>query len=117
MKSGTYKIKLPNNVAETLKANDGEKILDKNFQSAWDALSLDRVDMFFIDVSKINLNIQKRTYGDNVAYSLEINPIDSGGYLENGLTDEISVNCGSRAFETSDLEIQCFPRDNTRETI
>ena len=92
MKSGTYKIKLPNNVAETLKANDGEKILDKNFQSAWDALSLDRVDMFFIDVSKINLNIQKRTYGDNVAYSLEINPIDSGGYLENGLTDEISVN-------------------------
>ena len=82
MKSGTYKIKLPNNVAETLKANDGEKILDKNFQSAWDALSLDRVDMFFIDVSKINLNIQKRTYGDNVAYSLEINPIDSGGYLE-----------------------------------
>ena len=92
MKSGTYKIKLPNNVAETLKANDGEKILDKNFQSAWDALSLDRVDMFFIDGSKINLNIQKRTYGDNVAYSLEINPIDSGGYLENGLTDEISVN-------------------------
>ncbi len=92
MKSGLYQIKLPNSVADVLKYSNGDDLLDQSFQSAWDALSLDRVDMFFIDVSKINLNIKKTTYGNNVSYSLVIAPRDGSGYLEDGLTDEVSVN-------------------------
>ena len=58
MKTGTYKIKLANEVANVLKYDNGEEMLNKDFQSAWDALSLDRMDIFFIDVSKISLNIK-----------------------------------------------------------
>ena len=92
MKSGVYKIKLPNSVADVLQYSNGDTMLDRNFQSAWDALSLDRVDIFFIDVSKINLSIKKTTYGNNVSYSLSIVPRDQTGYLEDGLTGEASVN-------------------------
>lgn len=92
MTSETYQIKLPNEVANVLKYSDGDSMLDKNFQSAWDALSLDRVDIFFIDISKINLNIKKMSYVNNVSYSLAIVPQDERGYLADGLTDESAVN-------------------------
>lgn len=92
MKSGTYQIKLPKELANVLKYEGGATMLDQNFQSAWDALSLDRTDIFFIDVSKINLNIKKITYGSNTSYSLSIVPQDENGYLIDGLTDEKDVN-------------------------
>lgn len=92
MKSGTYQIKLPKELANVLKHEGGATMLDQNFQSAWDALSLDRTDIFFIDVSKINLNIKKITYGSNTSYSLSIVPQDENGYLIDGLTDEEAVN-------------------------
>lgn len=52
MMSGNYEIKLSNQVASVLYENDGEKQLDTSFQSAWDALMLDRVDTFFINEIK-----------------------------------------------------------------
>lgn len=92
MTSGIYQINLPNEVANVLKYPDGENMLHKNFQSAWDALSLDRMDIFFIDISKITLNIKKTTYGSSVSYSLTISPQNERGYLEDGLANEESVN-------------------------
>ncbi len=92
MKTGTYKIKLANEVANVLKYDNGEEMLNKDFQSAWDALSLDRMDIFFIDVSKISLNIKKTTHLNNVTYSLAIVSEDETGYLKDGLTSKIDVN-------------------------
>lgn len=92
MKTGTYKIRLANEVANVLKYDNGEEMLNKDFQSAWDALSLDRMDIFFIDVSKISLNIKKTTHLNNVTYSLAIVSEDETGYLKDGLTSEIDVN-------------------------
>lgn len=92
MKTGTYKIRLANEVANVLKYDNGEEMLNKDFQSAWDALSLDRMDIFFIDVSKISLNIKKTTHLNNVTYSLAIVSEDETGYLKDGLTSKIDVN-------------------------
>ena len=92
MMSGNYEIKLSNQVASVLYENDGEKQLDTSFQSAWDALMLDRVDTFFIDVTKINLKMRKTTYGKKVTYALSIAPADSNGYLANGLESKEKVD-------------------------
>lgn len=92
MTSGKYEIKLSNNIANILFDVDGENQLDKNFQSAWDAIMQDRTDTFFIDVTKINLKIRKTTYGNNVSYSLSIVPADDNGYLEQGLMNKDMVN-------------------------
>ena len=92
MMSGNYEIKLSNQVASVLYENDGEKQLDTSFQSAWDALMLDRVDTFFIDVTKINLKMRKTTYGKKVTYALSIAPADSNGYLANGIESKEKVH-------------------------
>ena len=92
MMSGNYEIKLSNQVASVLYENDGEKQLDTSFQSAWDALMLDRVDTFFIDVTKINLKMRKTTYGKKVTYALSIAPADSNGYLANGIENKEKVH-------------------------
>ena len=92
MMSGNYEIKLSNQVASVLYENDGEKQLDTSFQSVWDALMLDRVDTFFIDVTKINLKMRKTTYGKKVTYALSIAPADSNGYLANGIESKEKVH-------------------------
>lgn len=105
MKSGTYEITLPDSIANVLKSQGGEETLNKSFQSAWDAISLDRMDIFFMDISKISLNIKKTTYGNNVSYSLTMVPNSKAGYLANGFTDKKSVD-----FALNQVK-------NTRDTI
>ena len=103
MTSGNYEIKLSSQIADVLYEDYGENKLDTSFQSAWDALMLDRVDTFFIDVTKVNLKMRKTTYGKKVTYALSIAPADSNGYLANGLESKEKVdNILNEIKETSD---------------
>lgn len=92
MTSGNYEIKLSSQISNILYETDGEQQLDSSFQSAWDALMLDRTDTFFIDVTKVNLKIRKTTYGSKVTYALSITPENSSGYLVNGLDNKKMVH-------------------------
>lgn len=92
MTSGNYEIKLSSQIADVLYEDYGENKLDTSFQSAWDALMLDRVDTFFIDVTKVNLKMRKTTCGKKVTYALSIAPADSNGYLANGLESKEKVD-------------------------
>ena len=92
MTSGNYEIKLSSQIADVLYEDYGENKLDTSFQSAWDALMLDRVDTFFIDVTKVNLKMRKTTYGKKVTYALSIAPADSNGYLANGIENKEKVH-------------------------
>ena len=92
MTSGNYEIKLSSQIADVLYEDYGENKLDTSFQSAWDALMLDRVDTFFIDVTKVNLKMRKTTYGKKVTYALSIAPADSNGYLANGIESKEKVH-------------------------
>lgn len=92
MKTGMYEIKLPKEVADVFKYDNGSDMLDRDFQSAWDAITLDRMDVFFIDISKIQLSIKKTTFGISVSYELNIVPMDKSGYLIDSLVDQNSVD-------------------------
>lgn len=92
VKTGTYTIKLSNDIANTLSDTNGTEKLNEQFQSAWDAIIMDRVDLFYIDISKIELKIKTITYGKNVEYYLSMGPDDTGNYLEAGFQNEQIVN-------------------------
>ena len=92
MTSGNYEIKLSSQISNILYETNGEQQLDSSFQSAWDALMLDRTDTFFIDVTKVNLKIRKTTYGSKVTYAVSISPKNSSGYLANGLDNKKMVH-------------------------
>lgn len=105
MKSGKYTIKLPDSVSEILESENGEEELDRSFQSAWDALIMDRVDTFYIDSSKISLLIKKTTYGTRTTYQLEIQPTDDSGYLVSGLNNKETINSVLSYIENLKTEI------------
>ncbi len=92
MKSGTYEIKLSEDIASRLKEANGKELLNTDFQSAWDAIIMDRVELFYIDVSKINLSIKTITRGSNVQYKLSMGPGSNGSYLEDGFQNEQIVD-------------------------
>lgn len=92
MKTGLYTIDLPDKVANTLYESEDTSVLEQEFQSAWDALSLDRVDLFYIDVPKVNLVIQKTTHFSKTTYKLSLKPQEDYDYLCNGFENEETVN-------------------------
>ena len=106
LKTGTYTIKLPNNIAKVLENANGTAILSNQFQSAWDAIIMDRVDLFYIDISKVELKIKTIKYGSKTEYYLSIGPNDSqGSYLENGFQNEKIVNMALSQVENTRNQI------------
>lgn len=92
MTAGNYEMKLSNEISDVLYEDNGEEKLDYSFQSAWDALTQDRTDTFFIDITNINLKIKKTTYGNKVNYALSIAPDSNEGYLLKGLENKQTVH-------------------------
>lgn len=88
MKSGSYTIKLPNSLS---KIEDTEE-LNKYFQSAVDALMMDRVDLFYIDISKISLTIKTLTYGADISRQLYITPNNNENYLDDYFSDKEKID-------------------------
>lgn len=92
MKTGTYVINLSDEIAERLKQDNGMELLNNDFQSAWDAIIMDRVELFYIDISKMTLSIQTITRGNDVQYKLSMGPGSNNNYLEEGFQNEQIVN-------------------------
>lgn len=91
IKSGTYVIDIPSEVGKILETENGQETLNKEFQSAWDAIIMDDVELFFIDVSKVTLEIRTTTYSRGKTYKLSMKP-NSGTYLEDNFESEEKVN-------------------------
>lgn len=117
MKSGNYELSLPKEVAEVLNYEGGDERLDRDFQSAWDALYSDRMDIFFIDISKVSLKIKKTTRLNKVSYYLTIGAQGVEGYLANGITNEETVNKLLNEVEEARNQIINQCTGNTYENI
>ena len=105
LKTGNYKIKLSDSVSRILNENDGQEKLNKNFQAAWNALNMDRVDLFFIDVSKVILKINTITIGNDVSYNLYIEPNDEGSYFSDGFNSIQDVEYNNNQTTDADHNI------------
>ena len=92
MKRGSYVMELPKTVGEVLRQENGQDKLNEDFQSAWDAIIMDRVELFYVDISKITLNIQTITRGNDVKYNLSMGPGLNENYLEDGFGNEQAIN-------------------------
>lgn len=105
LKSGQYTIDLPSSVSDILKQDGGDEVLNINFQSAWDAIGLDRVDLFFMDVSKVNMIVTKTTFVKSTSYKLAMKPRDSSGYLLDDIFNGSTVDSMVKEIENKRDEI------------
>lgn len=81
MKTGVYEINLGTEFSSLLSRNDGEQLLGEYYQSAIEAYTYDNPDVFYIEFSKLYLNIETTTRGIKKTYRVFINAGDQENYL------------------------------------
>lgn len=91
MKSGTYEIDFGTEFNNILNTEDGEEILNEEYQSAWNAFSYDNVDLFYLDISKISMTIEARTEGGTTTYYVKIGPGDYSSYLNSTFANKQEI--------------------------
>ena len=86
MKTGTYEINLGTEFSSLLSKSNGEELLGEYYQTAIEAYTYDNPEIFYIDFSKLYLNIETTTRGSKKTYRVFINSGNEANYL----TDEFS---------------------------
>lgn len=112
MKTGTYEINLGTDFTELLSSNDGEELLGKYYQSAIEAYTYDNPDVFYIDFSKLYLNIETTTKGSKKTYRVFINSGDESNYLTNVFSSKERIDEGISQIE----KIRTYFVQNKRES-
>lgn len=84
LKTGTYKIEFGNEFQSILSHENGDTKLKKQYQSAIEALIYENPDIFYLDVTKMYINIEKITKITGISYNVYIDNGNDISYLENG---------------------------------
>ena len=92
LKSGNYKIDFGTKFNDLLNEANGENKLSIAFQSAWDAFSYDNVDVFYIDVTKMYINIETIQKIFSTKYNVYINSAKDPTYLLDGFTSKEQID-------------------------
>ena len=91
MKSGTYVIEFGETFSDILELDGGNEELGDDYQAAIDAYINDNPDIFYIDVSKLYLNIETTKKAFSTKYNVYISPKDGETYFEDIFSSEEEV--------------------------
>lgn len=105
MKSGTYTVEFGNTFSETLSSDNGSDILQKDYQSAIEALLYDNPDIFYLDVTNMFLNIEKITKITGVKYNVYINNGDKTNYLASGFYSKEDIDIAEQEIKIEEEKI------------
>lgn len=99
MKTGTYEINLGTEFSSLLSENNGDELLGDYYQSAIEAYTYDNPDVFYIEFSKLYLNIETTTRGNKKTYKVFINSGNQANYLTNEFSSEERIDAGLSEIE------------------
>jgi hypothetical protein len=98
MKSGTYKVEYGNNFDDVLANDDGQTVLGEYYQSAVEAFIYDNPDVFYLEPTKMYLNIETSTSITKKTSNVYIS--NSGQvYLAEGFISESQVTQAQEQIE------------------
>ena len=117
MKSGTYKIELGENFSDILEKENGQEELGNYYQSAIEAYIYDNPEVFYLNPSKMYLNIETITEFASVSYNVFINSGNEANYLADGFTNEEEVRDAINKVEEAKNYIFSQRRENDYENI
>ena len=117
LKSGTYAIEYGNAFSDTLSKENGEDTLGYDYQTAIEAFIQDNTDIFYLDPSKMFLNIKTSKKAFSTTYDVEIKPESGKTYLEDGFNSETDVNKAIREVENVRNEVKNKLTGNTYKDI
>lgn len=91
LKTGTYKIDYGNAFQSVLSQENGDVDLKKQYQSAIEALVYENPDIFYIDVTKMYINIEKVTKITGTTYNVFIDNGNEISYFAEGFYSKEDV--------------------------
>lgn len=83
LKQGNYVINFKDIFTDTLSKENGADILGNDYQSAIEAFTHDNMDIFYLDVNKMYLNIETMTKFFKTTYNVYISAAKDSNYLSN----------------------------------
>lgn len=118
MKIGTYEINLGTEFSPILENNsNGQTELGNYYQSAIEAYVYDNPDVFYIDFSKLYLNIETTTRGTKKTYRVLLNEGNGTGYLTNEFSTVERVNSAINEIEYVKSLIVKNKKDNDFQNV
>ena len=91
LKSGTESIKFPSTISDSIIEIGGSG--DENyFQSAWDAATLDNLELFFVDSSKLSLSTRTTTFLNYKSYGFTLTPQSGTTYYNSSFSNKEEVD-------------------------
>lgn len=105
LKTGTYTIEFGNTFSDLLSKNGGDDELQRQYQSAIEALIYEKPDIFYIDATCMYINIEKITKITGVKYNVYINNGTKTSYLAEGFYSKEDVDKAQAEIENVKNEI------------
>lgn len=115
--SGTYAIEFGNKFYDTLSLENGGDILGDDFQTAIEAFTHDNPDLFYINVSKMYLNMETTKRAFKTTYNVYIKPQDGTTYYADGFKSEAQVRNAIQRIEQVRDMIKSHLTGNTYKDI
>lgn len=81
MKTGTFEINFGTKFSSVLSKTNGDQILGEYYQNAIDVFTNDNPEIFYMDFTKLYLNIETTTRGNNKTYKVMLNQGNNTNYL------------------------------------
>lgn len=98
--SGNYSIQFGNKFYDTLSKENGSEILGNDYQSAIEAFTHDNPDLFYIDVSKLYLNMETKKIAFNTTYNVYIQAEEGKNYYAKGFNSPSDVRIALNKIES-----------------
>ena len=91
LKTGTYKVEFGNHFHDLLSKENGDTELKNEYQSAIEALIYENPDIFYLDVTKMYINIEKISKITGTKYNVYIDNGNEVSYLSRGFYSKEDV--------------------------
>lgn len=91
LKTGTYRIDFGNSFYSVLSKEGGDEELKRQYQSAIESLIYENPDIFYLDVTRMSINIEKITKITGVKYNVFIDNGNDFSYLADGFYSKQDV--------------------------
>ena len=115
--TGTYKIEYGNKFNSVLSQENGSKILGDDYQTAIEAFTHDNADLFYVDISKMYLNMETKKKGFKTTYNVYIAPDEGQSYLAKGFNSEYDVKIAMQKIEQERDYIKSKLTGNTYKDV
>ncbi len=92
LKTGTYELEFGNAFYDILSQENGSDVLQEEYQTAIEAFTYDNPDVFYLDVTKMYINIETIQKVFSTKYNVYINNAKDTTYLLDGFTSKAQID-------------------------